>query len=85
MQKWEINGNVQWLCFDCAKANAHVFLLAEHQWLSQEKDGTISCDCCRCTDNVVRMFGRWRWFFYPFLALAPMLSTAPSPAMRRAK
>jgi hypothetical protein len=85
MQKWQINGTVQWLCEECAKANSHVFLLYQHQWLGEEKDLAASCDCCRCKDVTVARLGKLRWLLYPFLCLAPRQWPAMTRAVRRAK
>lgn len=85
MQKWQINGTVQWLCEECAKANSHVFLLYQHQWLGKEEDLAASCDCCRCRDVTVARLGRMRWMLYPFLCLVPRQWPAMGRAVRSVK
>lgn len=85
MQKWQINGSVQWLCNECAKANAHVFILYPHQWLAEDKDTSMACDCCRCSDSIVRKMGRMRWLLYPVLCLIPKPWPATAKVARRFK
>ncbi|MHB1015583.1 MAG: hypothetical protein ACYC2W_09940 [Desulfurivibrionaceae bacterium] len=85
MQKWQINGTVQWLCEECAKANSHVFLLYQHQWLGEENDLAASCDCCRCKDVTVARLGKMRWLLYPFFCLVPRQWPAMTRAVRRSK
>lgn len=85
MQKWRINNKIQWLCTECTKANAHLFLLYPHKWLGEESDDELPCDCCRCTEPVIARYGKWRWLFYPFLGLMPRWWPTPARAMRRAK
>lgn len=85
MQKWKINGTVQCLCNECAKTNMQVFLLCSPRWLGEEKDVAATCDCCRCTDQVVKRYGRLRWLLYPFLSFLPRPWPAAPRVPRRAK
>ncbi|MFZ5775944.1 MAG: hypothetical protein ACOY3Z_10720 [Thermodesulfobacteriota bacterium] len=85
MLKWRINNIIRWLCPECTKANAHLFLLYQHQWLGEETDAEAACDCCRCTRTQIERFGKLRWLLYPFLGLLPRWWPAPAKAMRRAK
>jgi len=85
MQKWKINGTVQCLCNECAKTNLRIFLLYSPKWLGEEKGKGVTCDCCRCTGQIVNRLGRLRWLLYPFLSLLPRPWPVPIRSPRRAK
>ncbi len=85
MQKWQIEGRVQWLCDDCAKKNAHVFILCAHEWLGEHSDASVVCDCCRCPEVLVQKMGKWRWLLYPFISLLIRPWLVPAKVARRVK
>ena len=80
MLQWEIDGEVRWLCTECTRENAHVFLLRNARFLGEERDSAQVCHSCRCGDHTVYRYGGWRWFYYAFQCLVGVM-----PALMRVK
>ncbi|MDH5297741.1 MAG: hypothetical protein OEV91_01840 [Desulfobulbaceae bacterium] len=63
MHKWHIDGVNHWLCEECARQNAPLILRHNWEWVEISKDPDLTCDNCRCTDEMVQRHGRFRWLY----------------------
>lgn len=85
MQKWEINGDIKWLCRECARRNVEIFLVFPCKWVGEFENQALVCDCCRCNDRLVRRLKGLRWVVYALSFLWPRQVPTALRAMRRAK
>jgi len=73
------------LCDECSRHNGPLILRQGWAWQEEIKEKGWFCDNCRCTDNMVKLHGRWRWLYCWFTLLLPWSPNRRRQAMRRGK